>query len=138
MDRERTTVYAYFGSYDAKSYSPSSETRIKTFRFLDGNGAYLQKISTIKPYAFAGVKFDRIELPSTIQTLGDYVFYNSNISYCYTSALDWELTSNTFRQAGSDFKVLIYSNTTGFEGFIRELHEKYGVDAETYSNPILP
>lgn len=130
-DADGSTVYAYFGSYD----SSSTNTMGKTFRFLDAEHNFLTSITTIKSYAFAGVDFEYIQIPTTIKQMGDYVFYDSKVSVFYTSAVPWELTSKTFckeTDGNPDVEVLILNNTAGIEEFMSTLGE-YGIEARTYS-----
>ena len=133
-DTAGTTVYAYYGSYD----SSSSNTMGKTFRFLDADGNFITSITNIKAYAFAGVDFEYIQLPTTIKEVGDYIFFGSKIAACYTSAVPWELTKNSFSKAtdgNPDVEVLLLKNTAGLEEFVRTLGE-YGIDARTYSGTL--
>ncbi|MDE5756337.1 MAG: leucine-rich repeat domain-containing protein [Clostridia bacterium] len=133
-DTSGSTVYAYYGSYD----SSSSNTMGKTFRFLDVKGDFLTNISTIRAYAFAGVDFEYIQLPTTIKEVGDYIFFGSKITACYTSAVPWELTKNSFSKVADgnpDVEVLLLKNTTGLEEFMRTLGE-YGINARTYSGKL--
>ena len=100
---------------------------------MDEDGRVLQGITTIKPYAFAGVKFSRIELPSSIEEVGDYVFFNSEIAFCYTSAINWKLTDRSFSKVenrDADITVVITSNPDGIDEFLSILKNTYGVDAE--------
>ena len=141
-----TTIYAYYGSYDSKSYSHS--TNGKTFRLLDVEGRTVQSVTTVKPYAFAGVKFDYIELPVTIKGLGEYAFYKSHVTTFYTSAIDWEFTENTFEKLNlnleedkklvgtyPEMEVLLLQSKDGVEAFLRKLGE-YGIPAGTYSGDL--
>ncbi|MDE5654867.1 MAG: leucine-rich repeat domain-containing protein [Clostridia bacterium] len=145
-DTNGTTIYAYYGSYDSKSYSPS--TNGKTFRLLDVEGRTVQSVTTVKPYAFAGVKFDYIELPVTIKGLGEYAFYKSHVTTFYTSAIDWEFTENTFEKLNlnleedkklvgtyPEMEVLLLQSKEGVEAFLRKLGE-FGIRAGTYSGDL--
>ena len=133
-DAEGAVVYAYYGSYD----SSSTNTMGRTFRFLDVEGNFLTSITTIKAYAFAGVDFEYIQLPTTMKEVGDYVFFGSKVSACYTSAVPWELTKNSFSKAvdgDPEIEVLLLKNTSGVEEFMRVLGE-YGIEARTYSGTL--
>ncbi len=133
-DTDGSTVYAYYGSYDAASTNSMG----RTFRFLDVEGNFLTSITLIKAYAFAGVDFEYIQLPTTIKEVGDYIFFGSKISACYTSAVPWELTKNTFSKTidgDPEIEVLLLKNTAGLEEFMRMLGE-YGIEARTYSGPL--
>ncbi|MDE7071384.1 MAG: leucine-rich repeat domain-containing protein [Clostridia bacterium] len=131
-----TTIYAYYGSYDSKSYSPS--TNGKTFRLLDVEGRTVQGITTVRPYAFAGVKFEYIELPVTIKEIGEYAFFGSNVTTCYTSAIDWEFTDKSFSKEKDGqpiIDVLLLQSKDGVEAFLRKLGEA-GIPAGTYSGDL--
>ena len=133
-DTDGSTVYAYYGSYDAASTNSMG----RTFRFLDVEGNFLTSITLIKAYAFAGVDFEYIQLPTTIKEVGDYIFFGSKVSACYTSAVPWELTKNTFSKTidgDPEIEVLLLKNTAGLEEFMRTLGE-YGIEARTYSGPL--
>ena len=133
-DTDGSTVYAYYGSYDAASTNSMG----RTFRFLDVEGNFLTSITLIKAYAFAGVDFEYIQLPTTIKEVGDYIFFGSKVSACYTSAVPWELTKNTFSKTSDgdpEIEGLLLKNTAGLEEFMRTLGE-YGIEARTYSGPL--
>lgn len=133
-DADGSTVYAYYGSYD----STSTNSMGRTFRFLDVEGNFLTSITTIKAYAFAGVDFEYIQLPTTMKEVGDYIFYGSKIAACYTSAVPWELTKYSFSKATDgdpEIEVLLLKNTAGMEDFMRTLGE-YGIEARTYSGTL--
>lgn len=91
-DAEGTTVYAYYGSYDGNSTNSMG----KTFRLLDSEGNFLTGITTIKPYAFAGVDFEYILLNTSIKNVGEYVFFGSKVEVCYMSADSFEFASTSF------------------------------------------
>ncbi|MDE6869565.1 MAG: leucine-rich repeat domain-containing protein [Clostridia bacterium] len=133
-DADGATVYAYYGSYD----SSSTNTMGRTFRFLDVEGNFLTSITSIKAYAFAGVDFEYIQLPTTIKDVGDYIFFGSKITACYTSAVPWELTKFSFSKTvdgDPEIEVLLLKNTAGVEDFMRTLGE-YGIEARTYSGTL--
>ncbi|MDE5911068.1 MAG: leucine-rich repeat domain-containing protein [Clostridia bacterium] len=133
-DVDGATVYAYYGSYD----SSSTNTMGRTFRFLDVEGNFLTSITSIKAYAFAGVDFEYIQLPTTIKDVGDYIFFGSKITACYTSAVPWELTKFSFSKTvdgDPEIEVLLLKNTAGVEDFMRTLGE-YGIEARTYSGTL--
>lgn len=129
-DKAETTVYAYFGAYESKSFSPS--TNGKTFRFYDVNGRALQGITTIKPYAFAGVRFSQIEIPSSIEEIGEYAFFDSQIVYCYTDAINWTLTDRSFSKVeakDADIEVVLTLSNEDAEKFRYSLNNDYNVRA---------
>ncbi|MDE6362472.1 MAG: leucine-rich repeat domain-containing protein [Clostridia bacterium] len=128
------TVYAYYGSYD----STSTNSMGRTFRFLDVEGNFLTSITTIKAYAFAGVDFEYIQLPTTMKEVGDYIFYGSKIVACYISAVPWELTKYSFSKATDgkpEIEVLLLKNIAGMEEFMLTLGE-YDIEARTYSGTL--
>ncbi|MDE7349112.1 MAG: leucine-rich repeat domain-containing protein [Clostridia bacterium] len=133
-DAGGSTVYAYYGSYD----STSTNSMGRTFRFLDVEGNFLTSITTIKAYAFAGVDFEYIQLPTTMKEVGDYIFYGSKIVACYTSAVPWELTKYSFSKATDgkpEIEVLLLKNIAGMEEFMLTLGE-YDIEARTYSGTL--
>ena len=91
-DADGTTVYAYYGSYDANSTNSLG----KTFRLLDTEGNFLTDVTTIKPYAFAGVDFEYIQLNNSIKNIGEYVFFGSKVVICYMSAERFEFDGKSF------------------------------------------
>lgn len=143
-----SVVYAYYGTYDANSLNSLG----KTFRFLDADGNFLTSVTTIKAYAFAGVDFEYIQLPTTIKEVGDYVFFGSKVIVCYTSAIDWELTQTSFNRVidpkdddnttseklSDKIEVGLLSTLVGAEDFIQKLGADYGINAMRYSAALLP
>lgn len=151
-DAAGETVYAYYGSYDTKSYIKDNG---RTFRLLNVSGMTLSSLKTIKPYAFAGVKFEYIEIPVTIKAIDEYAFYKSSVTTCYSYAIDWEFTQNTFLKVNLDLfkdeygedannseedvnnyaeiEVLLPSDKDGIEDFLRKLGE-VDIKAGTFTN----
>ncbi|MCX4362191.1 MAG: leucine-rich repeat protein [Clostridia bacterium] len=133
-DVDGETVYAYYGSYDASSTNSMG----RTFRFLDAEGNYITSIKTIKSYAFAGVDFEYILLPTTITEVGDYLFMGSKIAVSYTSAVGWKLTKYSFSKVAEkdpDVEVLLLSTAAGVEEFLQTLGE-FGIEARTYNGTL--
>lgn len=85
-------IIAYFGDYDKSS----TNSQGYTFRFLDREGKEIDGIKSIGAYAFAGVQFEYIMMRKTVKTLGEFVFFGSNVEAMYIESISWEWQENTF------------------------------------------
>ena len=89
-----SVVLAYFGkNYDENSTNGNGG---QTFRFYGKDGTQIKTIKSISAYAFAGVDFAYILLPMSLDNVGDYVFFNSDIDVVYAPSISWEWQEYSF------------------------------------------
>ena len=89
-----SVVLAYFGeNYDENSTNGNGG---QTFRFYGEDGTQIKTIKSISAYAFAGVDFAYILLPMSLDNVGDYVFFNSDIDVVYAPSISWEWQEYSF------------------------------------------
>lgn len=89
-----SVVLAYFGdNYDENSTNGSGG---QTFRFYGTDGNQIKTIKTISAYAFAGVDFAYILLPMSLDSIGNYVFFGSDIDVVYAPSVSWEWEEYSF------------------------------------------
>lgn len=88
-----SVVLAYYGDYDENSTNGNGG---KTFRFYGSDGNQIKTIKTISAYAFAGVDFNYILLPMSLDSIGDYVFFGSDIDVVYAPSISWEWQEYSF------------------------------------------
>ena len=89
-----SVVLAYFGkNYDENSTNGNGG---QTFRFYGKDGTQIKTIKSISAYAFAGVDFAYILLPMSLDNIGDYVFFNSDIDVVYAPSISWKWQEYSF------------------------------------------
>lgn len=89
-----SVVLAYFGqNYDENSTNGNGG---QTFRFYGNDGTQIKTIKSISAYAFAGVDFAYILLPMSLDNIGDYVFFNSDIDVVYAPSISWKWQEYSF------------------------------------------
>ncbi len=88
-----SVVLAYFGDYDENATNGSGG---QTFRFYGSDGNQIKTIKTISAYAFAGVDFTYILLPMSLDSVGNYVFFGSDVDVVYAPSISWEWEEYSF------------------------------------------
>lgn len=127
-------VIAYIGEYNKEStMTDSSGITKSSFRFLDSTGNAIKEIKNINSYAFAGIKFEYIQLPITLSKMGNMVFYateavseGEHSVICYISAIGWEWEDDTFvteEEGKPNVIVMIATNESGVDEFIDNLND---------------
>lgn len=127
-------VIAYIGEYNKEStMTDSSGITKSSFRFLDSTGNAIKEIKNINSYAFAGIKFEYIQLPITLSKMGNMVFYateavseGEHSVICYISAIGWEWEDDTFvteEEGKPNVIVMIATNENGVDEFIDNLND---------------
>ncbi|MEG2413947.1 MAG: leucine-rich repeat protein [Clostridia bacterium] len=90
-NKAATELIAYIGKYSNESYrkevddaeAPNGTRRLTAFTFLYEQNELKDNLTTIRGYAFAGVKFKQFVAIPRVTEIGAYAFKNSNIEVVF-------------------------------------------------------